>query len=42
MNENAQFKLYVKNEIEDRINHADFPDQGYDDEDEKKEMKRIA
>lgn len=31
MCENAQFKLYLQNEIEDRINHEDFPDQGYDD-----------
>jgi len=33
MSENAQFRLYVQNELEDRLNKSDFPDQGYDDED---------
>jgi len=35
MSENAQFRLYVQNELEDRLNKSDFPDQGYDDEDKR-------
>lgn len=42
MTENAQFKLYFQNEFEDRINHPDFPDQGYDDIDSRDYRKKIA
>lgn len=44
MSENAQFKLFIQNELEDRINHKDYPNQGYDDGDEaaEKDRKRIA
>ena len=44
MSENAQFKLFVQNELEDRINDPEYPNQGYDDGDEAAEndRKRIA
>lgn len=44
MSENLQFKLYIQNDLEDRINHPDFPDQGYDDgdEDAQNSRKKIA
>lgn len=40
MSENAQFKLYVQNELEDRLNAEDFPSQGYDDGDEAAQLAR--
>lgn len=44
MSENAQFKLFIQNELEDRINDPEYPNQGYDDGDEAAEndRKRIA
>jgi len=40
MPENAQFKLYVQDEIEERINN--LPDQGYDEPEERHLRKKIA
>lgn len=42
MSENAQFKLYIQNELESRINAQSYPDRGYDDESEKHKKKKIA
>lgn len=42
MSENAQFRQYIQNELEDRLNDKDFPDQGYDDDDKKSQRKKIA
>jgi hypothetical protein len=40
MSENSQFKLYIQNELEDRLNDPEFPDQGYDDGDEAAQQSR--
>lgn len=40
MTENAQFKLYIKDELETRIN--ELPDQGYDEADQQGYKKKIA
>lgn len=40
MTENAQFKLYVQDELEERINN--LPDQGYDEPDQRHLRKKIA
>ena len=40
ISEVAQFKIYLQNELERRINA--FPDQGYDPEDERDYEKKIA
>lgn len=42
MSENAQFRLYIQNELEHRLNKPEFPDQGYDDKDKKMLPKKIA
>lgn len=40
MTENAQFKLYVQDELEERINN--LPDQGYDEPELRHLRKKIA
>lgn len=42
MSENAQFKLYIQNELEARINAESYPDRGYDDDADKHLRKKIA